>query len=352
MNNANKKIAIVAGARPNFMKVAPFCHELKKQKINYFLVNTGQHFNKRMAANFFKEFKIKPHYNFKPNRESIVKQFNDIKIKLEKVFKKENPNVVVVVGDVNSTLAGAQVANKLGIKLAHIEAGLRSYNKKMPEERNRVLTDQLSNLLFVTQPEGISNLKKEKIKNNVFFVGNIMIDTAKIFLPRIKKSKEDFYFCTLHRAENVDDKKIFNEILDAMEIIAQDKRIYLPLHPRTKKMVEKFKLLNKINKIFIILPPLSYRESLYYQKNAQLILTDSGGIQEEASYLGIPCLTLRTETERPITVKLGTNTIAGVTKKSILKAYKNKNLNKKKIRIPKWDGKTSKRIIKILLENI
>jgi len=175
-----------------------------------------------------------------------------------------------------------------------------------------------------------------------------MIDTLKLFLPRIKNTKENFYYCTLHRGENVDDKKVFGGILSALEEIAKDAKIYLPLHPRTKKMARKFNFLARMNKILHILPPVSYKESIFYQKNAKLVLTDSGGVQEEASFLGTPCITLRTETERPITVQHGTNTIGGVTKESIIKAYKNKKLEKNNIKIPLWDGKTSERIIRIL----
>lgn len=343
-----QKIAIIGGARPNFMKVAPICHELKKQKVKYFLVNTGQHFSQNMSEQFLRDFKIKADYHLKPNQRNIIKQFSDIMLGLEKIFQIEQPSLVIVVGDVNSTLAAGLAARKLKIKLAHVEAGLRSYNKKMPEEDNRVLTDNISDFLFVTIEDGVANLKKEGILENVYLVGNIMIDTLRLFLPQIKNTKEDFYFCTLHRAENIDDEKILKEILSALEIISKDAKIYLPLHPRAQKMAKKFGLLAKINTIFKVLPPLKYQESLYCQKNAKLVLTDSGGIQEETSYLGTPCITLRKETERPITVSLGTNTIGGVSQKSILKAYKNKNLAKQKIKIPLWDGKTAERIIKII----
>lgn len=345
------KIAIIAGARPNFMKILPLCRELDRKKIAYSFINTGQHFDKEMSEIFFDEFKIKPDYTLKPSRISSVRQFADIMIGLEKIFLKEKPNLVIVVGDVNSTLAGALTAAKLGIKLAHIESGLRSYNDKMPEEKNRILTDHLSDYLFVTMDEGLKNLKKEGLSKNIYMVGNIIIDTLKMFLPKIAdadNSNGQFFFCTLHRTENVDNKKILKEILSALNVIAKDAPIYFPLHPRTKIMSQKFGLYLKMKKIFKLLPPLNYREALYYQKNAKLVLTDSGGIQEEASFLGTPCLTLRTETERPVTVKLGTNSIAGITRDSILKAYGAKNLSKKKIQIPLWDGKAAKRIVKII----
>ena len=346
------KIAIIAGARPNFMKVAPLLAELKKNKVTGFLINTGQHFSPSMAGLILKEFKIKPAYTLCPSRVDTSKQLNDIARDLEKIFIKEKPSLVIVVGDVNSTLVAAQVAKKLNIKIAHIEAGLRSYNIKMPEERNRIATDKLSDMLFATQSEAVKNLKKEGITKNVYLVGNIMIDTLKMFLKNSRKKKAKYYFCTLHRAENVDNKKNFLEIINALEVVSMDAKIYFPLHPRTKKMAQKFNLLVRLENIFHILPPLNYGQSITYQQNAKLILTDSGGVQEEASFLGVPCLTLRTETERPITVKKGTNTVAGITKKSILFAYKRKKLLKKKTSIPLWDGKTSTRIVKIINKHV
>ncbi len=345
-------IAIVAGARPNFMKVAPLVRELARQKVRHFLVNTGQHFNKNMAAGFLKEFGLTPQYTLKPSRASSRRQMHDIKRGLEKIFKKEKPRMVVVVGDVNSTLWAAQVAHKLRIPLAHIEAGLRSFNPKMPEERNRIETDRLSDVLFVTQEEGIKNLRNEGITKGVYSVGNIMIDTLKMFLGTAKKIPGKYYFCTLHRAENVDDKKVFAEITAALEVISHDAAIYLPLHPRTKKMAQKFGLLPALKKACRIVSPLSYAASVAYQKNARLVFTDSGGVQEETSYLGVPCITLRTETERPITVTHGTNTIGGITKRSIMAAYVEKNLKKKKTRILLWDGKAAKRIVAIIKKRV
>ncbi len=342
------KIAIIAGARPNFMKIAPLCNQLRKNGVEYFLVNTGQHFDERMALQFFKEFDVRPDFTLEPSRDSVVKQVSDIMIGLEEIFESEKPSLVIVVGDVNSTLAAALVANKMNIRLAHIEAGLRSYNRKMPEEFNRIVVDSISDILFVTSEDGVSNLNKEGISKNVFFVGNIMIDTLKTFLSDIDSTNEDFYFCTLHRAENVDDKVIFSGILDALEVISKDKKIYMPLHPRTEKMAKQFGLTERLHRIFSITEPLSYRGSLFYQKNARVVFTDSGGVQEETSFLGTPCITLRTETERPITVEKGTNTIGGVTRDSILEAYRSKERKNIKTEIPLWDGEASKRIIEII----
>lgn len=351
MSNKRLNIGIIGGARPNFMKVAPLHRALKKHGMRHFIVNTNQHFDANMSRDFFHEFGFTPKYHLNPSRVSVIKQFSDILIEIEEVFEKEKPNLVVVVGDVNSTLAGAIAAKKMNISLAHVEAGLRSFNGAMPEEKNRILTDHISDLLFATEESGLSNLKKEGLRKNVYFVGNIMIDAVKAFAKKIKKTHEEFYFCTLHRAENIDNKKVFSEILDALEVIAKDKKIYLPLHPRTEKMAERFKLEKRIRRIFHVLPPLTYQESLFYQKNAMLVLTDSGGIQEETSFFGTPCLTLRTETERPITVARGTNTIAGVTKKSILSAYRKKTLQKGEGVIPLWDGKAAERIVKIIKDS-
>lgn len=345
------KVAIISGTRPNLVKILSLCAEFKKQKVPFFCVYTGQHYDDKMSSDFFIEFNIKPDYILSPSKKTVIQQMSDIMVGIEKILLREKPKLVVVVGDVNSTLAGALVAKKLNIKLAHVEAGLRSYNQKMPEEANRVITDHLADILFTSSEADIRTLKSEGIKRGVYFTGNIMIDALARFEKKLKinKSPEKFYYCTFHRAENIDDKKTFSGILDALEIIAKDHKLYLPLHPRTKKMAEIFHLSSRLNKIFSVLPPLSYTDSLYYQKNAKLILTDSGGIQEESSYFGVPCLTIRTETERPITVTHGSNTLVGGTSiQLILDAYRKKKLEKIQTEIPFWDGKTSERIVKIL----
>lgn len=348
----NKKIALIGGARPNFMKIAPLQKELKKQKMNFFTVNTGQHFTREMADDFLREFNIQVDYTMTPERDTVVSQLVSIMKGLEDIFLEEKPDLVVVVGDVNSTLAGALVANKMKIKLAHVEAGLRSYNKEAPEEHNRVITDKISDIFFTASVKESSNLRSEGISENIHFVGNIMMDTLEMFLPEIGESREEYYFCTLHRAENVDNVEVFSGILDALELIAKNKKIYLSLHPRTEKMAEMYKLSDRMRGIFELLPPLSYKDSLYYQKNASLVLTDSGGIQEETSYLGVPCITLRNETERPITVEQGTNIIGGTNKASILDAYKSIDTKRRKTAIPMWDGKAAERIIEILKREI
>lgn len=347
----NEPIFIVAGARPNFMKVAPLIKELKKRGQEVALVNTAQHFDKNMAGDFFKELNINPEFELSPSRDSSVKQFADILVGLEDTMLSYKPKLVVVVGDVDSTLAAALAAKKLGITIAHVEAGLRSFNSQMAEERNRIMVDHISDLLFVTMEDGVKNLKREGITEGIHEVGNIMIDTLDMFLPEVDEIKGEYYFCTLHRAENVDKKKVFSEILDALEEISKDSKIYIPLHPRTKKRAEEFGLENRLDSIFCLLDPLSYTSSIAYKKNAKLVLTDSGGIQEETSYLGVPCLTLREETERPITVTKGTNVIAGVSKKSILKAYRDISFERMETNIPFWDGNAASRIVEIISSN-
>ncbi len=348
-NFSDKKIAIIAGARPNFMKVVPLVFAFQKEQLPYYLVNTGQHFDENMAKVFFDEFGIQPDFSLKPSTRSVTSQFTDIMLGLENLFTHNVPALVMVVGDVNSTLAATLVSKKMNIPVAHVEAGLRSYNKKMPEEINRILTDHASDLLFTTMEQGLENLNQEHVSGEIFEVGNIMIDTLVSYIEAVPSTDEKFYFCTLHRAENVDNAFVFGQILDALHVIAQDATVYFPLHPRTKKQAIEFGYMERLEKIFHVLPPLSYKESLYYQKNAMLVLTDSGGIQEETSYLGTPCLTLRNETERPITLTDGTNIIAGVTKESILEAYENRP-HRRETHIRLWDGKAGQRIAKIIKE--
>jgi len=372
------KILCVVGARPNFIKISPLLQELKKYaKFKPILVHTGQHYDYRMSGSFFKELNIpKPDHNLgighAPHRTrsgagsgSHASQTAKIMIEFERACLKERPNLIIVVGDVNSTLAGALVAAKLHIPVAHIEAGLRSFDMSMPEEINRILTDHISDYLFTSCQQANKNLINEGIsKKKIFFVGNVMIDTLKSQISNVKcqtlrilkqfnlKSKE-YAVLTLHRPSNVDSKKTLKNLLETFKIISKKMPIIFPIHPRTLKQIKKFKL--KIpNKQLKIVPPLNYLEMLYLMANSKLILTDSGGIQEEATVLKVPCLTLRKNTERPITAEIGTNTIVGQDRNKILKQV-NKILSKryKKGKTPKyWDGKTAKRIIKILKKKI
>ena len=365
MNKGKKiKVLCVVGARPNFIKVAPLMEELKKyRQIKPILVHTGQHYDFEMSESFFKDLSIpKPNYNLEVGSGLHGAQTGKIIIEFEKVCLKEKPQLVIVVGDVNSTLAGALVAAKLHIPVAHIEAGLRSRDMTMPEEINRILTDHISDFLFVTEPAGVKNLLKENIsKEKIYLVGDIMIDCltnlkAKIqnstILKKLKLKRKGYAVLTLHRPANVDDKKVFSKLISAFEEIQKKIKIVYPIHPRTKKQIEKFGFRWRFQRMknFILIPPIGYIEMIKLVRESKFLMTDSGGLQEESTFLRVPCLTLRKNTERPITVEVGTNIVVGTNKNKILKEV-NKILSGcgKRGKAPKyWDGKTAKRIVKIL----
>lgn len=358
------KIILSAGARPNFMKISPLIQEIKKHpNIEYKLVHTGQHYDENMSKLFFDELKIpRPDINLEIGSDTRDKQIKKIIIKFEDLLKTEDPDLVVVVGDVNSTLACALAAEKLGIKIAHVEAGLRSYNQKMPEELNRIETDKISDYLFTTSRNANKNLKNEGIsKKKIFFVGNVMIDTLlkhKIkaqessIIKKLRLKEKDYAVLTMHRPENVDDKKILHELLNTLNEIAKKIEIVYPMHPRTKKMIEKFGFQNILKNI-LITEPVGYLDFVKLMSNAKFVITDSGGIQEETTILGIPCLTIRTETERPITINQGTNIVTGISSKKIIpEANKILSGKIKRGRTPElWDGRASERIINILNPN-
>jgi UDP-N-acetylglucosamine 2-epimerase (non-hydrolysing) len=366
------KIINVVGARPNYMKIAPLIEEMKKYpRIQSILVHTGQHYDKNMSDLFFDDLELpKPDIFLGVGSASHAEQTAKIMIEFEKVLIKEKPNLTVVVGDVNSTVACALVSVKLGIPVAHVEAGLRSFDRTMPEEINRVLTDAISDYLFITEKDAEINLLKEgRPKNKIFFVGNVMIDTLLKNRQKARKSKilnqlslepGNYALLTLHRPSNVDNKLIFKHILFALEEIQRRIKIVYPVHPRTKKMINDFGLQRRFSFLnenssrkcfFITTEPLGYLDFLKLMSEAKLVLTDSGGIQEETTVLGVPCITIRENTERPITVKQGTNVVAGVAKESIVKlALNSLNAKQYKKRIPeKWDGLAAQRIVNILL---
>lgn len=358
------KIINVVGARPNFMKIAPLMKEYNKYpEIKALLVHTGQHYDKNMSDSFFNDLEIpKPDHNLGISSGSHAEQTAKIMIEFEKVCLKEKPDLVLVVGDVNSTIACALVAVKLGIKVAHVEAGLRSFDRTMPEETNRLLVDQISDFLFVTEQSGLDNLEHEGISNKkIFFVGNIMIDSLIYHLPKIKKSdilnklnlnEKNFIILTMHRPNNVDNENNLKNMFNIINEVQKKIKVVYPIHPRTKTNIKKFGFENEVNKIFnlSITEPLNYIDFLNLILNSKAILTDSGGIQEETTFLGVPCITLRENTERPVTVDEGTNILTGNNKKKIINLVNGvlKN-NWKKGTIPKlWDGKTSKRIVEVL----
>ena len=360
------KILSVVGARPNFMKIAPIIEELNKNSIKNALVHTGQHYSKKMSDNFFRDLSLpEPDFNLDVGSSSPSTQIANIMLKLEKILIKENPQLVIVVGDVNSTLAAALAASKLNIKLAHVESGLRSFDSETPEELNRILTDHVSDFLFCTEKSAVVNLKKEGVKeNSVFLVGNVMIDSLVKNLEKAKSSKilgklklkNDYCVLTAHRPVNVDNEKNLKLLINIIDEIQKKITLVYPVHPRTMKMLRQFGLQKKIvqMKNLRLCEPLSYLDFLWLTKNAKFVITDSGGLQEETTYLKIPCFTIRKNTERPITVEKGTNTVTGLSKNKVV-AEVNKILDgkyKKSSDIEFWDGKSAERIVKILIKNV
>lgn len=382
------KIINVVGARPNYMKIGPLIDEMKKHRgIESVLVHTEQHYDENMSKLFFDQLGLpKPDIYLGAGSGSHAQQTAKVMLEFEKVLVKENPDLVIVVGDVNSTIACALTASKLQIKIAHVEAGLRSFDKSMPEEINRVLTDHISDYLFITEKSGEINLLREGIdKNKIFFVGNVMIDTLLKHKEKAKDSKilfdlgletekgfnrsgrkvEPFALVTLHRPSNVDDKNNLAEILDALDEIRRFLRIIYPMHPRSRSNIYKFGFSDRFSfleenkstfeeKNIVALGPLGYLDFIKLMSDSILVLTDSGGVQEETTALKIPCLTLRENTERPVTVSEGSNLIVGTKKKNIVNAaLKVINNTHKKGAIPeKWDGCAAKRIVSVLLDKL
>jgi len=351
-----QKIISIIGARPQFIKVSSLAKKLRRE-FNHVLVHTGQHYDYLMSKVFFKNLDIpKPKYNLEIGSSRHGEQTGKMLISLEKTILKEKPNLVLVYGDTNSTLAGALAAAKLQIPLGHIEAGMRSFNKQMPEELNRITTDHLSDLLFCSSRISVNNLKEENINKHVYLVGDIMFDTLLRTLPSIDKKStvlkinkllpKQYAVLTIHRASNTDNKKNLSSIIDAL--IKSKEKIIFPVHPRTKKYIKKYNLLNKTKMNSIIpIEPLSYLDMIKLEKESKLILTDSGGIQKEAYFLKIPCVTLREETEWVETQQYGWNKLVGTNSKKILRSIK-------KYQIPKiykkhyGSGKTSKSINNII----
>lgn len=363
------KIILVAGARPNFMKIAPLIWELEQRKedgqlgyVQYILVHTGQHYDIEMSDTFFKDLNIPaPDINLGVGSASHAVQTANIMIEFEKVCLKEHPDLVVVVGDVNSTIACVLVASKLGIKTAHVESGLRSFDRSMPEEINRLLTDSICDYLFTTCTDANHNLMKEGIpKNKIYFVGNIMIDClAKFRLQAGRKEmyrrygfeKKRYALLTLHRPSNVDEEKSLKKIFKIIKELSRQIPVIFPVHPRTRECIKDYSIINDRDSI-VLEKPLGYVEHLSLMMDAKFVLTDSGGIQEETTVLKVPCLTLRANTERPVTVELGTNTLVGSDEQKILKYISEilEGTYKSSIKTPPfWDGKAAKRIIDILI---
>lgn len=361
------KILNVVGARPNFMKIAPLISEMQKHpEIEATLLHTGQHYDNAMSKLFFDDLALpQPDIYLGIGSHNHGTQTGKIMIEFEKILLGGKPDLVLVVGDVNSTIACGLVAVKQVVQLAHVEAGLRSFDRTMPEEINRVLTDQISDFLFVTEKSGEENLMREGISNEkIFFVGNVMIDTLLSHIERAKSSNileelalkpKEFAVLTLHRPSNVDQKEQIVAILEGLEQIQQHIKIVFPIHPRSKSRLQEFGLDDVLKAMpqLIVIEPLGYLDFLQLMSQAKFVLTDSGGIQEETTALGIPCLTLRENTERPVTVTQGTNIVTGRdAHKMVAESMKILQGNIKEGRRPDlWDGMAAKRITEILLKH-
>ncbi|MGZ9059195.1 MAG: non-hydrolyzing UDP-N-acetylglucosamine 2-epimerase, partial [Burkholderiaceae bacterium] len=323
------QVLCVVGARPNFMKIAPVMAALSEAGISAQLLHTGQHYDEAMNDSFFADLGIpRPDHHLEVGSASHAVQTAEVMKRFEPVLEQVRPRSVLVVGDVNSTIACALVAAKRGVRVIHVEAGLRSFDRTMPEEINRVLTDQLSDLLFTTEKSALANLQREGIDAaRVHFVGNVMIDTLRHNLERAVPSRDTlgeslagYAVLTLHRPSNVDHPATLRALLEGVAEINRNLPVIMPLHPRTRGNIEKFGLAGLLDGVRV-LPPIGYLEMLGLMRDARLVLTDSGGIQEETTALGVPCLTLRDNTERPITLTEGTNTLVGSNPDAILAAF-------------------------------
>jgi UDP-N-acetylglucosamine 2-epimerase (non-hydrolysing) len=395
-DSSQMKILTVVGARPNFMKVAPIIRTIRAHNeqggepgIQHVLVHTGQHYDALMSDCFFTELSLpKPDVHLGVGSGSQGAQTAEILKKFEDVLANERPDVVIVVGDVTSTVACAlatakmpAAANKSRALVAHVEAGLRSFDRTMPEEINRIVTDHLADLLFVTEKSGLVNLRREGIPaEKVFFVGNTMIDSLLAFQDRAEDSHileqlglrtgggrngnsgsiQTYALLTLHRPANVDDPQAFREILEGISKLGEQMPMIFPVHPRTRKHVEQFDFqhyfqaeVRDVQNGIRMISPLGYLDFLCLMKHARLVLTDSGGIQEETTCLGVPCVTVRENTERPVTIERGTNILAGTGHESIREAIHSQLARKPHGEVPeKWDGKAASRIVEILIREI
>jgi UDP-N-acetylglucosamine 2-epimerase (non-hydrolysing) len=370
------KILCVVGARPNFIKAAPVIEALRKRpQMSVTLVHTGQHYDRQMSALFFEELGLpKPDLDLEVGSGSHGEQTGQIMIRIEPLLQREKPDLVIVFGDVNSTVAAALCAAKLGIMVAHVEGGLRSFDRTMPEELNRILTDDLSDYLFTTEPSARKNLLQEGFEDEkIFFVGNVMVDTllkhlerarAHRFREKLGLASRSYGVLTLHRPSNVDELRTLTIILEAVHELGKEIPIVFPCHPRTRQQLDRtgLKYLAAVNgsgdgspqRPLIVMDPLGYVEFLSLMTEARIVLTDSGGIQEETTMLGIPCLTLRENTERPVTIEQGTNVLVGTLPERILTAAaKVLQDGLATGRVPElWDGRAAERIAMILEDRL
>jgi UDP-N-acetylglucosamine 2-epimerase (non-hydrolysing) len=361
------KLIAVAGARPNFIKIAPFLKAVQKANfprllgIDLLLLHTGQHYDDEMSRNFFRDLEISPpDINLEVGSASHAVQTARIMIEFEKVCLETVPDWIVVFGDVNSTAACALTASKLGIKIAHVEAGLRSFDRTMPEEINRLVTDTLADLHFTSVPEGNTNLFNEGIeKDKIFSVGNIMIDTLVANIEKIDRcglfselglTEQQYIYCTLHRPANVDEQEKLEQTFKTLDLISEKLPVVLPLHPRTKKRLSEFNIRTDQYEKIRAIEPVNYFGSLNLIKNARIVITDSGGIQEETTFFQVPCLTLRPNTERPITCQIGSNKL--VSSQNLMIEVNDLLVKPARFgQIPDlWDGRTAERIVETFME--
>ncbi len=355
------KILSIVGARPQFIKLATIVHELKKHKVEHIIVHTGQHYDYSMSKLFFKELEIpEPDYNLEVGSGTHGLQTGLMLERIEKVLLSCKPDIVLVYGDTNSTLAGALASVKLHIKLGHVEAGLRSYNRRMPEEINRVLADRVSDMLFCPTETSVKNLKEEGIENSVYLTGDVMYDMilkyrdlitkcSKQILEQFELENGKYCYATIHRAENTDVKERLLNIIHALDEISRKIKVVFPVHPRTKKSLES---INYKPNCLLMINPVSYLESLSLISNAKMVFTDSGGVQKEAYILQRPCITLRDETEWVETVNNGWNILVGADYEKIIQVYKEFTPSEKNYKNDIFGkGDAVHKIIDILLTN-
>jgi len=362
--NQTRTIVLVAGARPNFMKIAPIAAALGRRAGTFgsLLVHTGQHYDDKLSQVFFDELGIpRPDINLSVGSGSHAQQTAGVMVAFERVLLEQAVDMVMVVGDVNSTIACALVAAKMGVPVAHVEAGLRSYDRSMPEEVNRVLTDQISDLLFTTEASAEGNLRREGIDSTkVHFVGNVMIDTLLAHRERARATKtgdalglsdRGYALLTLHRPSNVDDERAFDRLIQGLEAVAADVPIVFPVHPRTRPAITRSRRATDMVAAgrLRLVDPLGYLDFVGLMERARVVLTDSGGVQEETTILGVPCLTLRENTERPVTITHGTNRLVGTDPAALAAAWTAVKASSAPAEHPPlWDGRAADRIADVL----
>jgi UDP-N-acetylglucosamine 2-epimerase (non-hydrolysing) len=357
------RAALVVGARPNFMKIAPLMREFKDRNVDTLLIHTGQHYDENMSRVFFEDLELpEPDIYLGVGSGSHAEQTARVMIAFEEIVISSRPDIIIVVGDVNSTVACSLVGAKLHVPVAHVEAGLRSFDLDMPEEINRMVTDILSKYCFTTSPEAEENLRREGVEGDrIFFVGNIMIDSLLYYMKKSENSpiledlglkKGEYILVTLHRPSNVDSPEELRSLFDVLSGLSGKLPVVFPVHPRTKKMIDTADPPFKISSDFKMIDPLGYLDFLKAMRYAKMVITDSGGIQEETTVLGVPCITVRDNTERPITIDVGTNVLAGTDPLKVESAALNileKGMSEHGIP-PLWDGKTAGRIADVLLK--